>query len=65
MGYEVPMRRISFPELPVPVPEPEPEHADAISAHPTAAAAIPVSLRMLAMTAPSGRQNRPRSAFNC
>jgi hypothetical protein len=49
------MRRISFPELAG--PEPEPEHADAISAHPIAAAAIPVSLRMLAMTAPSGRQN--------
>jgi hypothetical protein len=51
------MRRTAFPELAAPEPEPEPEHADAISAHPTAAAAIPVSLRMLAMTAPSGGQN--------
>jgi len=56
------MRRTSFPELVG--PEPEPEQADAISANPTAAAAIP-SLRMPAMTAPSGRENPPRSAFNC
>jgi hypothetical protein len=51
------MRRTSFPELAGPEPEPEPEHAEAISAHPTAAAAIPANLRMPAMTAPSGRQN--------
>src|SRR5262245_36799695 len=65
IGYEVPMRRTAFPEPAGPEPEGEPEHADAISANPTAAAAIPVNLRMPAMTAPSGRKNPPRSAFTC